>query len=160
MENKYLNKIENLYSQNKDADNALYMKGYLLNQFEFFGLKAQKRRELDKLFLKESGLPDRKDLQQVLRYLWGKPEREFHHFAMELLAKFVKLKYKTKTNTKLLFRYVVELSSSKEFFIKKAIGWALREYSKTNPPEVLEFVENHPLSPFSKKEALKRIEKI
>jgi len=44
-----------------------------------------------------------------------------------------------------------------EFFIRKAIGWILREYSKTDPETVIEFVENNELSHLSKTEALKVI---
>jgi 3-methyladenine DNA glycosylase AlkD len=46
---------------------------------------------------------------------------------------------------------------SKEFFIQKAIGWALREYAKSNPEEVRNFVSNNNLMPLSTKEALKNI---
>ena len=43
------------------------------------------------------------------------------------------------------------------FFIQKAIGWALREYAKSNPKIVKEFVEKSNLKPLSTKEALKNI---
>lgn len=42
-----------------------------------------------------------------------------------------------------------------EFFIRKAIGWALRELGKTDPDWVHTFVETHDLSPLSRREALK-----
>jgi 3-methyladenine DNA glycosylase AlkD len=67
--------------------------------------------------------------------------------------------YKQDTDRELLSRYIVRLAGSREFFIQKAIGWALREYSKTDPAWVLDFVKNHSLSPLSRKEALKRIKK-
>ncbi|MBK6965279.1 MAG: DNA alkylation repair protein [Bacteroidales bacterium] len=67
------------------------------------------------------------------------------------------LKYKRNTDQDLLYRYIKELNSSKEFFIRKAIGWALREYSKNNPSSVLEFTANTELSPLSRREALKVI---
>ncbi|NLJ07927.1 MAG: DNA alkylation repair protein [Sphingobacteriales bacterium] len=71
------------------------------------------------------------------------------------------LKYNEKTDTALLSRAILELSSSKEFFIRKAIGWSLRQYSKTNPDFVSDFVEKNKekLSPLSRKEALKVINK-
>jgi 3-methyladenine DNA glycosylase AlkD len=47
--------------------------------------------------------------------------------------------------------------NSTEFFIQKAIGWALREYAKINPEAVKNFVANTHLKPLSKKEALKNI---
>ena len=65
------------------------------------------------------------------------------------------LKYKEKTDTKLLFDLCEKLSYSNEFFIQKAIGWALREYAKTDAKTVYNFVETHDLKPLSKREALK-----
>nr|WP_255428671.1 DNA alkylation repair protein [Sporosarcina sp. resist] len=65
------------------------------------------------------------------------------------------LKFKQQTDTELLFHIIKQHSDSKEFFIQKAIGWALREYAKTEPDLVKVFVEDHPLKPLSKREALK-----
>jgi len=41
--------------------------------------------------------------------------------------------------------------------MNKAIGWALREYSKSNPQAVIDFVASNELAPLSKKEALRKI---
>ncbi len=65
------------------------------------------------------------------------------------------LKFKQQTDTDLLFKIIKQHTDSKEFFIQKAIGWALREYAKTDPDRVKSFVEKHPLKPLSKREALK-----
>ncbi|MFT3824973.1 MAG: DNA alkylation repair protein [Chitinophagaceae bacterium] len=65
--------------------------------------------------------------------------------------------YKQKTNTELLSAYILHCRHSDEFFIQKAIGWALREYSKTNAAWVKKFVATHELPALSKREALKRI---
>ncbi|WP_160724488.1 DNA alkylation repair protein [Bacillus sp. USDA818B3_A] len=62
------------------------------------------------------------------------------------------LKYKEKTNEDLLYRYILKNADSKEFFLQKAIGWALREYSKTNPASVKGFIENNKLAPLSVRE--------
>ncbi|MDM5190545.1 DNA alkylation repair protein [Bacillus sp. DX4.1] len=67
------------------------------------------------------------------------------------------LKYKEQTDTKLLFSIIGQLSHSKEFFIQKAIGWVLREYAKTSPDVVWDFVQHNELSPLSKREALRHI---
>ncbi|MBN1597628.1 MAG: DNA alkylation repair protein [Bacteroidales bacterium] len=72
-------------------------------------------------------------------------------------ALLFQLKYKKETNTDLLARYIELLIDSKEFFIRKAIGWVLREYSKTDPSWVAGFVENHELSGLSRREATKYI---
>ena len=68
--------------------------------------------------------------------------------------------YKNETDTALLARYILNCKDSKEFFILKAIGWALREYSKTNPQWVTKFVKQNKLAPLSAREAMKRIMKI
>ena len=67
------------------------------------------------------------------------------------------LGYKSKTDFKLLQSLCIQHSHSNEFFIRKAIGWALREYAKTDPEAVREFVLQSNLKPLSKKEALKNI---
>lgn len=65
------------------------------------------------------------------------------------------LKYKEATDESLLFEIINENLGSDEFFINKAIGWALREYSKTNKAAVSSFVKNTNLSNLSKREASK-----
>ncbi|WP_342434005.1 DNA alkylation repair protein [Neobacillus sp. FSL H8-0543] len=65
------------------------------------------------------------------------------------------LKYKQQTNENLLYQYIQKNADSKEFFIQKAIGWALREYSKTNPASVKEFIEDNQLAPLSIREGSK-----
>lgn len=67
------------------------------------------------------------------------------------------LKYKDKTNEDLLYRYIKMNADDKEFFIQKAIGWALREYSKTNPHSVKQFIETQALSNLSIREGSKYI---
>lgn len=67
------------------------------------------------------------------------------------------LKYKTQMNEALLTEMIVLLKDEQAFFIRKAIGWVLREYSKTNAIFVKDFVENYQLSNLSHKEALKWI---
>lgn len=65
------------------------------------------------------------------------------------------LKYKEDTNTEQLNYIISKNSFSKEFFITKAIGWALREYSKTSPDWVRTFLECNKLQPLSVREASK-----
>jgi len=65
------------------------------------------------------------------------------------------LNYKQETDVMLMGHLIVSLSASQEFFIRKAIGWILREYSKTDQQAVINFVENNTLSPLSKREAYK-----
>ena len=66
------------------------------------------------------------------------------------------LKYRKTTDTKLLFNYILQLKDSEEFFIQKAAGWALREYSKTDWELIHDFLEEHPdLAPLTRREGLK-----
>jgi len=67
------------------------------------------------------------------------------------------LGYKHNTNEELLFKQCMAHKESNEFFIQKAIGWALREYGKTNPQSVLNFVNSTSLKPLSHREAIRNI---
>ncbi len=65
---------------------------------------------------------------------------------------------KQSTDTYLLADTILPSIGEEEFFLRKGIGWALREYSKTDPQWVLEFVASNPgLSGLSRREALKHI---
>ncbi|MFE2146756.1 DNA alkylation repair protein [Streptomyces sp. NPDC059456] len=69
------------------------------------------------------------------------------------------LRYKSATDAGRLFAYCRSRSGHPDFFIRKAIGWALREYAKTDPEAVRAFVaaERDALSPLSVREALKNL---
>lgn len=68
-------------------------------------------------------------------------------------------RYKAATDADLLFRYCIRRAPDTEFFIRKAIGWALREFAKTDPDAVRRFVATNDaaLSGLSKREALKHL---
>ena len=104
--------------------------------------------------------------------LIGRLVETYRHFEKQLVAwsnddnfwvrrasLLAHLKHKEKTNTKLLASTILKLSQEEEFFIRKAIGWVLRQYSYTDTEWVLQFVKNHEdkLSGLSKREALKAI---
>lgn len=69
------------------------------------------------------------------------------------------LRYKEKTDTDILSRAILTNTGTKEFFVNKAIGWSLREYSKTNPDWVRLFIDTHRdrLSALSIKEGSKYV---
>ena len=67
------------------------------------------------------------------------------------------LRYKSTTNFTLLRGLILELKHEKEFFIQKAIGWSLREYAKTNPESVRNFVVESGIQGLARREALKHI---
>lgn len=72
-------------------------------------------------------------------------------------ALLFQLKYKASTDLEILTRNIHKTKHEKEFFIEKAIGWVLREYSKTNPEWVQAFVEENKIRPLSIRESLKWI---
>lgn len=217
---EFINTLEIEFEKHKNAKIALEQKAYMRHQFQFYGLKATVRREIQKPFFIKEYLPQKSEIEHIIKTLWEKPEREYQLFAQELAFKYVKqlelkdinlfefmvtnkswwdtvdfianklmgeyfktfpnqkekyvtkwlksdniwlqrsallfqLKYKNKIDTVLLSSTINSLLNSKEFFINKAIGWVLREYSRTNPNWVIEFVNNTELSTLSKKEALR-----
>jgi 3-methyladenine DNA glycosylase AlkD len=78
-------------------------------------------------------------------------------FWHQRLCILFQLNYKAKTDLVLLSQVILALNTSKEFFIQKAIGWALRQYARTDADWVRDFVEANSLMPLSKREALKHI---
>lgn len=69
------------------------------------------------------------------------------------------LKHKQATDLALLYDCIEPNLGDREFFIRKAIGWALRQYAWTDPDEVVRYVTANAdrLSPLSKREALKNV---
>ena len=65
--------------------------------------------------------------------------------------------YKESTNTDILEKIIVLNLGTNEFFINKAIGWSLRDYSKVNPKWVSRFIQKYgnKMAPLSIKEASK-----
>ena len=67
--------------------------------------------------------------------------------------------FKAATDEALLDACIEPNLNDKDFFIRKAIGWALREYAKTRPAAVRRYVREHEatLSPLSRREATKHL---
>jgi 3-methyladenine DNA glycosylase AlkD len=88
---------------------------------------------------------------------WAQTE----NFWLRRAAILHQLGLKAKTDQSRLFKFILENAHDSEFFIRKAIGWALREYSYTNPEAVKNFVLEHQfeLSNLSQREALKALER-
>jgi 3-methyladenine DNA glycosylase AlkD len=70
-------------------------------------------------------------------------------------------KHKEETDEEQLFRHILMRCHEKEFFIRKAIGWALRNYSYTKPRSVKRFItaNKDKLSPLSIREGMKQLDR-
>lgn len=71
------------------------------------------------------------------------------------------LGWREQTDTERLFRYALALGAEKEFFIRKAIGWALRDCARTDPQAVGMFLDQHAdqLSGLTVREAGKHLQR-
>lgn len=220
---KYYIRLDSRLEAIAHEENAIAMKKYMKNHFEFYGIKSALRKTAVSEHRKENGMISAEDLEEFVHYCWDSPYREMHYSCMELIEKEKKpsinrlelyewmvlhrswwdsvdfiaptllgrlfsqnpeiiketteryvqsgelwmqrsalifqLKYKETTDLKLLFHYCERLAAEKDFFIRKAIGWSLRQAGKFYPNEVIDFVNNTHLSPLSTKEALKHLKK-
>lgn len=137
-------------------------------------IKRQYKKEDDLLiekWLKTHSWWDSVDL--LAKYLLGNYLVQFPEKTTKVIERFsnsenmwlnrsailFQLGYKKNTNFELLQSECEKHKNSKEFFIQKAIGWALRDYARFNPNAVKNYVESTNLKPLSKKEALKNISK-
>jgi 3-methyladenine DNA glycosylase AlkD len=77
------------------------------------------------------------------------------NFWVQRTALLCQLSWKKRTNATVLFSLVLRSAHSKEFFVRKAAGWALREYSRTDSVAVRTFLDEHQLilSPLTLREA-------
>jgi 3-methyladenine DNA glycosylase AlkD len=105
------------------------------------------------------------------KYLLGGYLQQFPEKTLTVIEKFsndknmwlnrsailFQLSYKINTNFDLLKSECEKHKDSKEFFIQKSIGWALRDYGRFNPNGVKEYVLSTNLKPLSHREALRKI---
>lgn len=187
-----------------NSDDAVAMKAYMKNKFEFLGVKTPARWKLAKAFFKQQ--TDSVIDWNFINEAWNNPYRELQYATLDylesrkklltpsdlshlkklaqtkswwdtidfldrlvgsIIARFPEtkeiilswscdediwlrrlaidhqLQKKEETDTELLEKILVNNLGKTEFFINKAIGWALRDYSKTNPNWVRDFIERH-----------------
>ena len=199
------NKLYEEMIQHKNEEQAQRMSKYMLNKFEYIGIKTPERRKIFKNFFSEYKNEEKIDWEFVNK-CWENKYREFQYVAADYLKnmkdklsiddipKFKRLILekswwdtidnldmtigalalkdsnvnkillewsldeniwlrriaidhqllrKEKTNTELLEKSLKNNLGQAEFFINKAIGWALRNYSKTKPERVKNFIEEN-----------------
>ena len=80
-------------------------------------------------------------------------------FWLRRIAMIHQLGWRLETDQGRLFGYALQLAPEKEFFIRKAIGWALRDYARWNPEAVRGFIAEHreKLSTLTQREAAKHL---
>jgi len=95
-------------------------------------------------------------LKRMMR-IWSKSDNMWKRRTSILCQ----LGFKHQTDLELLYACIQPSLDSNEFFLRKAIGWALRQYARTDPEEVKHYVRRNEgrLSSLSKREALKKIVK-
>ncbi len=95
------------------------------------------------------------DVMKPEMYRWIEDD----HLWIRRTAILSQLRFKADVDSKILFTFCRQSLHEKTFWIRKAIGWSLREYSKVNPNSVCQFVEEHRdnMSRVSLKEAEKYI---
>ncbi|ABN44601.1 DNA alkylation repair enzyme, putative [Streptococcus sanguinis SK36] len=186
-----------------NPDDAVAMKAYMKNKFEFLGVKTPARRKLAKAFFKQQ--TDSVIDWNFINEAWKNPYRELQYAALDylesrkklltpsdlprlkklaqtkswwdtidfldrlvgsIMAEFQEPKLlfilkcdknigygawpidhqllrKEETDTELLKKILANNLAQPEFFFNKAIGWALRDYSKPNPDWVKDFIERY-----------------
>jgi 3-methyladenine DNA glycosylase AlkD len=93
-------------------------------------------------------------VEPVLRGWARSPDRWLRRSAV-----IAQLGFKERTDTGLLTDVLLANADDPDFFLRKAIGWALRDYAKAAPDWVAAFVRDHPLSPLSRREATKHLQR-
>lgn len=99
-------------------------------------------------------LDSRNDMRPILDQWIAEPDMWLRRSAI-----LAQLRHKSDTDADMLFEFCRRCASEKEFFIRKAIGWALRAYAQTDPEAVRGFLDEmgNALSPLSRREAAKHL---
>jgi 3-methyladenine DNA glycosylase AlkD len=84
----YIKTLTIAFEKNADVKNAVGQKAYMRNQFEFYGMTSPIRKVVQKLWLNKASLPSKTKLENIVRTLWLKPQREYQFFAQELTFKY------------------------------------------------------------------------
>ncbi|MBX8937522.1 DNA alkylation repair protein [Enterococcus gilvus] len=92
------------------------------------------------------------ELKQVYAFFY-----QHENFWYRRIAINLQLLFKEQTDPALLAQAILADVTTEEFFIQKAIGWALRDYSKVNPDWVKNFMQQHSLSKLALREGSKYI---
>ncbi|MBL7792114.1 MAG: DNA alkylation repair protein [Saprospiraceae bacterium] len=214
--------LRQVFEAQADLENAFYMKRYMRDKFNFYGIKSPDRKNSIKGIIKEKGLPDPTALQEFCRLCFQQDEREWQYavgdlmeplarklnpswlplleelivtkswwdtvdflspklcgglflsypellhptalrwiesdnFWLQRAAIIAQLTFKQKTDSELLFDCIRRRRDSKEFFVNKAAGWALRQYARVAPDIVKAFVNDTDLSALTYREAVRHL---
>jgi 3-methyladenine DNA glycosylase AlkD len=223
MVGEYIQFLEEQFKARRVEADALPMAKYMKNKFEFYGVKSQLRKSINKEARDRFQLSSFEEVEQLVNQLWAKPYRELQYTAIDilvrkkkvlakkdipwieslietkswwdtvdglapnvagylffndrtLLRKYVlrwrkdasiwlqrsslicQLRFKDEVDADLLFETIDFLSGSDEFFVNKAAGWSLRQYSKFDPQKVHEFIASRNLHPLIRREGSKYLQ--
>ncbi len=86
---KLIKVLEAEYKDNANVIVAQGQKAYMKNHFEFYGIKTDIRRNIQKPFLLKNHLPDKSELNEIVTILWLMPQREYQYFAQELTKRYL-----------------------------------------------------------------------
>jgi len=95
------------------------------------------------------------ELQHEYAYKWIASENMW----LQRVAVIHQLLFKQATDEKLLFDLMSRVADSKEFFLRKACGWALRQHAKIYPDHVRSYLKKHTFSGLTVREAMKHLER-
>ncbi len=124
------------FEKNATPRIAVEQKAYMRNQFEYYGIKAGLRREIQRPFLIKQFLPTKKDVTLLVKELWAKPQRDYQYIAQELIFKYVQQLEKHDIS---LFEHMVVHKSwwdTIDYISPKLIGQYFKKYPEQREPYV------------------------
>jgi len=97
--NSYSAKLKSLFEKNANLSQAVPMKKYMRDQFEYLGIKSPQVKELLREHVKLHGLPALEEIDAITLDLWSLPQREFQYAAMSLMERLEKKLPKSSVKT-------------------------------------------------------------
>lgn len=81
---KFLNELKKSFSLSANPENRDGMKAYMLNQFDFYGIKTPERDKIVKAYIKANPLKTIEEVNGIVRKMWAFKEREWQYAAIDV----------------------------------------------------------------------------
>ncbi len=136
----YIKSLLKEFENHANLNIAVGQQAYMKNKFNYYGIKSPSRKDLQKPFLLKNKLPLKENIEELIKILWQKPEREIQYFAQELLQKYSK---KFEINDLDLFEYMIIHKSwwdTVDFIASNILGPYFKKFPEQREPCIKKWI--------------------
>ena len=136
----FINSLEKEFNNHSNKIIAKSQKAYMRNQFNFYGLTASQRREIQKPILKEHFASLKPNIEKLTKTLWKKEQRDYQYLAQELVLQNAQ---QFKISDIHLFEFMIKNKSwwdTIDFISPKILGFYFKLYPETIEKQIEKWI--------------------